>query len=972
MTNFAAVTGNGHPGTIIRRDMKTYGTKAIILSFIAASISICSWGQTPSVRMLNMGQSQPQAPETLPVSRAGKKGVLSRTVPEFSPARLTGIGDGCWKIESGWKMQSAHEVDRTGILPMMQDYGTDGWYDAVVPGTVLTTLVGCGVYPDPYYGLNNMEIPDTLCRMDWWYRVEFDIPKEKARQRASLIFNGINYRAEVWFNQQRLGSMAGAFIRGCFDITGLVHTDRPNVLAVRIIPPANPGIPHEESATAGAGKNGGVMTLDGPTFFASEGWDWIPGIRDRNIGIWQDVMVKFHGDVTVGDPQVITDLPLPDTSYADITLDIPLRNHARESRSVEVKVSIEDIEACRTLTVPAGQQAVAVFSPDEFPQLKMRNPRLWWPNGMGGQELYHADIAVMEDGRTSDTKRVHFGVREYEYMIRVADRDDREYDIRFNPTEAYRENTRIFDNIDVKRTKSFNMDHYLPRLLVPEDAPGINVCGFTSSPHIIVKVNGRDVFCRGGNWGMDDGMKRVSRERLENAFRLHRFQNFNMIRNWTGQCTEEVFYELCDEYGMMVFNDFWMSTSTFNLPPADNDLFMSNATDAVRRFRNHPSIVLWSARNEGFAPKEIELRLSEMIAREDGTRHYLPSSTHISTGTSGPWQSLAPETYTDPGYFRSAYGFRSEIGYSSAPTYRTLAKFMEPEDMWPMGDVWSYHDWHVHGWPDYDRYAAELEKMYGSFADAKEFCGWSQIENYRGWRAMIEAFNGRLWNDATGVLLWMSHPAWPSTIWQTYTYDWETTGAYYATKKACEPEHIQMDIRTGQVQLLNFTDTAKEYTAGYAVYSPEGKLLAADRKKMTVPSDSMTEWLKLPEYEGLRMVRLTLTRSGKTVSVNDYWLDKAKEPDYTPLREMVAAKVEIARTVQERDGTVTVRLKNMSGSMALGVKLNLQDRNDGSNILPALFSDGFFSMVPGEERDITLHGCPDMGGKYISVEWLNS
>ena len=950
--------------------------RTLLLSLLACFMSFGLWAQVPTInKMLNMGQSQPQDISTLPVSRSATKGKLQRTAPYFSPARLVDNGDDSWKIVSGWKMQSSHEVDKTGVLPVLAEYDTTGWYDATVPGTVLTTLVNCGVYPDPYYGLNNMEIPDTLCRMDWWYRVEIPFPKDKTGQRTSLVFKGINYRAEVWFNQNRLGTMTGAFVRGIFDITDLVEPDKPNVLAVRIMPPFNPGIPHEESVKAGMGNNGGVMCLDGPTFFASEGWDWIPAMRDRNMGIWQDVLVKFHGDVSIGDPQIISDLPLPDTSYVDMKISVPLKNHSLSDREVEAVVSLADVEVSKKVSLAPGAEIEAVFTKDEFPALRISNPKLWWPNGMGEQNLYSANITVKQDGKISDTKKVRFGVREYEYMLRVADKDNKEFDIQFNPTEAYAASSRIFDNINVKRTKSFNLDHYLPRLLVPADAPGITVAEFTSSPHIVVKINGCEVFCKGGNWGMDDGMKRVSRERLEPAFKLHKFQNFNMIRTWCGQVVEDVFYELCDEYGMMVFNDFWMSTTMFNLPPANNDLFMNNATDVVLRYRNHPSIALWCARNEGFAPKELEKRLSSMLAEADGTRHYLASSTNINTGTSGPWQSLTPETYTDPGYFRSAYGFRSEAGYSSVPTYRTLEKFMEPEDRWPMGDVWSYHDWHSNGWPDYDKYARTLAKMYGDFANAEEFCNWSQIENYRAWRAMCEAWNGRLWNDATGFLLWMSHPAWPSSVWQTYTYDWETTGAYYATKNACEPEHIQMNLTTKLVQILNFTRSDKEYTAVYAIYSPEGKLLSTDKKKITVGANGLSDWCELDGQlgEGLKLLRLTLRdRSGRVVSQNDYWVDKAKTPDYTPLRNMGNADVRVDRIKRDKDGSIKeIRLKNDSDNIALGVKLNLRDKQTEDYILPAFFSDGFFILLPGEQRDVALHDGQNSKNCYVSVEWIN-
>ena len=131
---------------------------------------------------------------------------------------------------------------------------------------------------------------------------------------------------------RKLGDIRGAFVEGLFDVTECFSDH--NVLAVKIYPPYNPGIPHEQSKAAGRGPNGGQLCLDGPTFISSEGWDWIPGIRDRNIGIWQDVTLAYTGDVTLAYPQVVTDLPLPDTSSADVTVRMEMTNHAAVGRHV--------------------------------------------------------------------------------------------------------------------------------------------------------------------------------------------------------------------------------------------------------------------------------------------------------------------------------------------------------------------------------------------------------------------------------------------------------------------------------------------------------------------------------------------------------------------------------------------------------------------------------------------------------------
>ena len=183
------------------------------------------------------------------------------------------------------------KVEADGAAISGKGFNAKSWYVGTVPGTVLTTLVDRGVYPDPDYGLNNMAIPETLNKHDYWYRTEFKTPSSLSGKHLTLSFHGINYQATIWLNGQSLGTITGAFIRGNFDVTGILKPGQTNVLAVRVSPPPHPGIPQEQSIKGGPGENGGIMCLDGPTFVATEGWDWIPAIRDRDTGIWQPVTI---------------------------------------------------------------------------------------------------------------------------------------------------------------------------------------------------------------------------------------------------------------------------------------------------------------------------------------------------------------------------------------------------------------------------------------------------------------------------------------------------------------------------------------------------------------------------------------------------------------------------------------------------------------------------------------------------------
>jgi beta-galactosidase/beta-glucuronidase len=239
------------------------------------------------------------------------------------------------ELAAGWQLQDAAQVTEAGGALSQASFAPSGWHPATVPGTVLTSLVNDGVYPEPLYGENNRpdRIPDSLCRTSYWYRTEVVVPAEYAGRQVWLNFEGINYLADVWVNGQRAGGIRGAFARGTFNVTALVAAGRPAAIAVRVSPQPNPGYTHEKTVYSGTGANGGNSSLDGPTFLCAIGWDWIPGIRDRDTGIWQKVTLSATGPVVIQDPYVVTDLPLPRTDSADLTLEATLRNATASPQS---------------------------------------------------------------------------------------------------------------------------------------------------------------------------------------------------------------------------------------------------------------------------------------------------------------------------------------------------------------------------------------------------------------------------------------------------------------------------------------------------------------------------------------------------------------------------------------------------------------------------------------------------------------
>lgn len=910
------------------------------------------WGKT-GLTVLWQGLRDGQPIDELPSGKAPFE-VPQRIAKKNIPTRLVPTQSNEWLISDGWELGTSTQVLESNESIFSLNFNTQDWYNATVPGTVLTTLVNQGVYPEPAFGLNNMSIPDTLCRMDWWYRTVFDSPSEAKGNRVKLLFNGINYRAEVFLNGKKLGNISGAFIRGEYDITSMIK-DKDNVLAVLIHPPYNPGISHEQSMVAGQGLNGGQLSLDGPTFIASMGWDWIPGIRDRNIGLWQDVRLRVGGDVKIGDPHVISNLPLPDTTRATLIITVPVKNLTSSAINGTLQAAFNGVRIDMPYALQANEEKTLAFTPDEYGELLIQKPKLWWPNGYGAQNLYDLSLQANVGDVISDTKKLRFGIRELSYELMIRSEQKGNHRILYTPVDADNGKKPIFNYEKVAIVGDPKLQQTIPTLQggVNEDVLFESLSNDDPVGQFLVfRVNGKRIFIKGATWGMDEMMKRLTREKMELFFRLEKDANFNMIRNWTGENTEELFYELADEYGLLVWNDFWITTDD-TVDPNDHQLFFQNARDAVRRFRTHPSIAIWCPRNEGYAPKGLESLLNTMIAEEDPTRHYHGNSRHLNAVNSGPYGYIknASDYFT-----KYARGFNTELGAQAIPTAATIRKFIAPEDLWPINDVWAYHDLHhkSHFFGDF----IEAVNSYGEATGMEDFAKKGQMVSYNTWRTIIEAVNSKMWDNTTGLILWMSHPSWPSMTWQTHTYDYETPGAYFGVKKAQEPVHIQMNLPDHKVIILNNTQVSqKGMTVTVKGYDIEGKQYYHRTAKYDAAAGQKTDCF-IAEIEqdapAFALIRLELkNRKGEVVSINDYWKNWDDLKANQTLNGLEAVKP-LVSIKSLRKGHSVIEVSNTSKTIAAAIKLNACDKTTKELILPAFFSEGYFNLLPGEKRKIEL------------------
>jgi hypothetical protein len=900
----------------------------------------------------NTGLWRPQDPWTLPMSTVPPTTPVAKSVKPMP--NLSQLMDGRWQINN-WTMAEAPKVQDSGATLSRPGAAISNWYKATVPGTVLQTLVDRGVYPDPYHALNNMAIPESLARQDYWFRSSFDLPADAAGKRAHILFNGVNYASEVWINGSRVGDIKGAFIRGQFAFTPVAGS---NVVAIKVSPPPHPGTPHEQSIKGGVGENGGQMAIDGPTFVATEGWDWIPAMRDRNTGIWQNVELLATGPLEIGDPQIITDLPLPRTDSADIYINVPLENPTDAAITATVTATFDGVSVSQSVTAIPGTTVVK-FSPATDAALKIANPKLWWPNGYGDPVLHTAKISVSANGSVSDTQDVRFGIREVSYDLGLFNSKGELKRVQVQTTDGGLAGEKL---IDVRHESIKESPTGWAETLTAAGEKSAAVTPVTDysipEPHLAIRVNGVKIAARGGNWGMNDAMKRIARDRMEPYFRLQKDAHMNIIRNWMGNNNEPAFFDLADEYGMMIMNDFWQSTQNFQVEPQDPHLFMKNARDAVARYRNHPSIILWFGRNEGVPYPQLNEGLDDIVFELDGTRWFTGSSNVVNVQGSGPYNYRPPE-----GYFTNlATGFSVETGTPSLSTLESIQSYTPGPDQWPLSDTLAYHDWHFGGNGDTKTFMQTLATMFGPGTSLPDFERKAQMMNLETHKAMYEGLMAHLWTKNTGRLLWMTHPAWPSNAWQIYSSDYDTHAAFYGAKKATEPLHIQLNLPDNRLAIINTTQADKAgLKATTLVTDLTGKQLFVRTDTADAPANAVTNLPIVPldnifATHPMVLVSLKLTdASGKLVSENFYWRGK-EAASYQALNTMPSVPVMVTLSTPAMDGkdnVVTATVQNNASTPALNTKLTLVDAK-GVRILPALYTDNYISLLPGERKTITI------------------
>lgn len=828
-------------------------------------------------------------------------------------------------LKEGWHLQSSARVRGDGGSFSDSKFTPSGWYPATVPSTVLAALVDDKVYSDPYFGMNLRSIPGTTYPIDknfsniempddspfkpsWWYQTSFQVPASFQGKQIWLHFDGINYRANIWLNGHKIAGtdqVVGMWRLYEFNITQAALPGKTNALAVEVF------APHADDL--------GITWVD-----------WNPAPPDKDMGIWRPVYLSATGPIALRHPQVLTHLALPSLDSAHLTVSAELRNASDQPVRGTLKGLIENIEFEQNVELRAGETRTVTFAPEEFSQLNLHNPRLWWPWELGAPELYDLKLEFNSEGEVSDSTRIEFGIREITSEIN---------------TQGYRQ----------------------------------------------FKVNGKNILIRGGGWA-PDMMLRQMPEKTEQEIRYVRDMNLNTIR-LEGKIEPDYFFNLCDRQGILVIAgwcccDHWEKWK--NWKPEDYQVAVDSLRDQILRLRNYPCLLTWLYGSDNPPPPRVEQMYLKVLRDYQWPNPHQSSATAQPTSITGPsgLKMTGPYEWVPPNYWLldrkhgGAYGFNTETSPGPAvPPLASLKKMLPADHLWPIDEYWNFHAGGGE-FSNLDVFTKALQVRFGKAMGIEDYAEKSQLMTYESERAMFEAYRRNKF-VSTGVVQWMLNNAWPSTVWHLYDYYLRPGGGYFGTKKACEPLHVQYSYDDRSVAVVNALHQAFQGMAVSAkVYNMDLSEKFSKQATLDVGPDSSARAFSLPELTGLSktyFVRLTLSDAeGNLKSSNFYWL--STQPDvldwkqtkwwYTPaqsyadfsqLKDLPTVQLELNSRTEtgDKENTTRVTVKNPASHLALFVHLQLTQGEGGEEVLPVLWEDNYFELMPGEEREISATYAKD-------------
>lgn len=853
-------------------------------------------------------------------------------------------------LKHGWKLiraprDESFEENEMGARVTSINYNDSSWLSATVPATVLTSYENIGAVPSLNYDDNIFMVSESYFRSDFWYRKTFGKVERAEGERVYLNFDGINWKAKVYMNGHELEFIQGAFIRKSIDITDYLKDK--NCIAVHIYSNKNFG-PVKAKCRQNTDFNGGLLGADNPTFHASIGWDWISTVRGRNMGIWNNVYLTKENRVRLMDPLVRTSIlklsTNRDSAIVAITPSVIVENVQAHPAVGILEGQIGDIKFQKQISLAAMQKKQITFDSLEISSLNNCNVKLWQPNGYGEPYLYNASYKFYPNA-TAGSASLPSLMTSNEDVVTIA-----------SDSLTYKTGLREVICKDVDSS-------------------------------IKIYVNGQRFIPAGGNWGFSEANLKYRAREYDIAVRYHKDMNFNMIRNWVGQTGQDEFYEACDRYGIMVWQDFWLANPCDGPNPENEEMFMDNANDYVLRIRKHPCIAFYCGRNEGYPTKTLDANLRSCVKQLHPGMTYFSSSADDGVSGHGPYSARSLKEYFTKDFTK----FHSEMGMPNVMNIEGLSRTLAPEHLWPQGEHWGRHDFTMSGAQSGQTFNNMITNAFGTdyskLSSASEFTSLAQFINYNGYRAMFETVNRK----RHGLVIWMSHPCWPTMVWQTYDYYFEPTAAYFGAKKACEPLHIQWNAATDSVEVVNrdvsFVALKEANLAkpNLQQQNPEqnklqdrkllaemtymdvyGRVLYTNNKVVdavfdsTIPCmnaslDLLSNGVKQKEsavyYLRLRLLNYP-EQEGHALLSENFYIRGQQEGNWQELKSLPKAWT-VSKVLFRAKDSMRLQITNKSKVPAIMLRLNLL-ADDRKQILPVLYSDNYFSLMPGESRIVDV------------------
>ena len=827
-----------------------------------------------------------------------------------------------------WRMMNEGKVGELPEKISKTDYNDSQWLPAIVPGTILNSLVYNKVYPEPYYGMNNNLDKDIIPDISktgrgfytYWFRTNFDVPDIYKGKIVWLQVDGINYRAEIWVNGNLLNTINGMFKQEHINVTEYINIGKKNALAIKVYPVDMPGtISRKRWGAPGEFRNGGDGNIGlNTTMLMSVGWDFTfhDGIRDRNTGIWRNISLYATGEIVTRHPFVKSELSKPGYDMAKETISVEIINPSTRSKKVNCVVSGEivgeGIKFYKKVTLFRGETQEIIFSPEEFPQLAIKNPRLWCPVFKGKPEMYELKINVAVNGVVCDSVKTRFGIREI-----------------------------ISDQNTPDRSRQFY-------------------------------VNGKKIFVRGTNW-IPEAMLRNSDERTYAELRYTKQAGINFIRFWGGGIVEsDYFYQLCDEMGFLIWQEFWMTGDTKH--PQDKYVYLSNVESTLKRIRNHPSLAYYVSSNESTEMPDTEA----LINRLDGTRGYQMESECCGVHDGSPYKQVNPmQHYENTASDRGSRidGFNPEYGAPTLPLVETLREMMDEKDLWPINkEVWDYHD--GGGFHLMSTLYKELTDQYGESNSIDEFAVKAQFLGAMNSKSIWECWNYNKYDFgdryASGLLFWYHQCPVPQVAGRMWDYTLEPTASLYHTQNALEPLHPQFDYLKNTVSVYNeYYESFSNYKVSAEVYDIKSRKVWQKSAIIEIPEDGVVNdvfTIDFPEnISQVHFIKLRLTdEKGKQLGSNFYWRSKDKyqgkmavtgpaSSGFESIKQLAEVKLVAKHKTKTENGSyyIDIELKNPSRNIAFFTQIQFMDMNNHP-VRPSFYTDNFFSLLPGESRKVTI------------------